>query len=39
MEINKTSLDTVCSTLCYAMGITPPEESAQNKRNFGCIYR
>ncbi len=27
MEINKTSLDTLCGALCYAMGIEPPKES------------
>lgn len=27
MEINKTSLDTLCAALCYAMGVEPPKES------------
>ena len=29
MELNKISLDTVCSTLCYAMGLEKPKESAE----------
>ena len=28
MELNNVSLDTVCATLCYAMGIAPPTQSA-----------
>ena len=28
MEINKTSLDTLCAALCEAMGVEPPEKAA-----------
>lgn len=28
MELNEKSLDTICAALSYAMGITPPEKSA-----------
>jgi len=27
MEKNRTSLDTLCASLCYAMGVEPPKES------------
>ena len=28
MELNKTSLDTLCAALCEVMGIEPPKEAA-----------
>ena len=31
-QINKNSLDTICATLAYAMGVEPPEQAAQ--KNF-----
>lgn len=34
MELNKTSLDTVCGTLCYAMGITLPDQAADKNDVF-----
>lgn len=34
MENNKVSLDTLCSTLCYAMGVLAPTESADKNREL-----
>lgn len=34
MENNKISLDTLCSTLCYAMGIDKPFESAEKNKTL-----
>ena len=34
MELNKTSLDTVCGALCYAMGIEPPANAAEKNTDF-----
>lgn len=36
MEINKISLDTLCSTLCYAIGITAPKKSAEKNEILGA---
>lgn len=37
MELNQTSLDTVCGALCYAMGIDAPEKAATPNEAF-CAY-
>ncbi len=37
MELNTVSLDTVCASLCYAMGVTPPAMSA-DKNTALCDY-
>lgn len=34
MEYNKNSLDTICGSLSYAMGITPPTESAEKNEEL-----
>ena len=36
-DINKTSLDTLCAGLCYAMGVTPPEHAAPANQDL-CDY-
>lgn len=33
-KTNSDSLDTICSALCYAMGITPPKTSAEKNREL-----
>lgn len=37
MELNKTSLDALCSGLCYAMGIDAPAQAAEKKADF-CVF-
>lgn len=37
MENNKTSLDTLCGALCYAMGVEPPKMSASKNEEL-CEY-
>ncbi|MBQ4528042.1 MAG: hypothetical protein II998_08215 [Clostridia bacterium] len=37
MELNTTSLDTLCAALCYAMGIDAPMQSASANKDF-CDY-
>ena len=37
MELNKTSLDTLCAALCYAMGVEPPAQAAPANRDL-CGY-
>lgn len=34
MEINKTSLDTICGTLCYALGVEQPKQSAPKNEDL-----
>ena len=34
MELNSTSLDTLCAALCESMGVTPPETAAQACREL-----
>ena len=34
MDYNKNSLDTLCGALSYAMGITPPTESAEKNEEL-----
>ena len=36
-ELNKTSLDTLCAALCYAMGVEPPAQAAPANREL-CDY-
>ena len=38
MELNKTSLDTLCSALTYVMGIPAPEKSNPEKNEELCAY-
>lgn len=37
MELNTTSLDTLCAALCYAMGIEPPAQAAPANAQL-CAY-
>ena len=37
MELNNTSLDTLCAALCYAMGIEPPAHAAAPNAEL-CAY-
>ena len=34
---NQVSLDTICAALCYAMGITPPSESAEKNEKLSAF--
>ena len=38
MELNKTSLDTLCAALAYVMGIPAPEKSNPEKNEELCAY-
>ena len=37
MELNKTSLDTLCGGLCYAMGIDAPAQAAEKNADFSAF--